>query len=427
MDEVEVLKRMGIALAVAVLIGLERGWSGRDLLEGRRVAGVRTFGLIGLVGALASLLADQFGGVVLGLGFVAVTIMMLFGRYLTFIERKDIGLTTVTAGLLTFALGAIIMRGHVGLGVSVGVVTALLLGIKTELHGVIRRIDHEELLAVLKLLIMTAVLLPVLPHRGFGPWNALDPFEIWLMVVLICTLSFAGYIAIKILGDQRGVMLAALAGSVVSSTAVTISLSRLPDKSGPQSRLIGGAIILAWSVMYARTLIVVAVFSFSLFETLLFPLGLATVTGFAISAIFIRSAKLADQQHGFVLSNPFDFWVAMKFGLILAATIVVAQALNAWVGDIGVVVAAGLSGIADVDAATLTVARMTPDQLPVMIGVGAILLASVTNLACKATIAVVNSKGALRMPVFVGVGGQLIAMCVGLLLTEALVGFGWQY
>ena len=422
MEEVETLTRMGVALGISVLIGLERGWSERDLHEGSRVAGVRTFGLIGMVGAVTSLLSDHFGGVVLGFGFVAVTVMMLFGRYLRFADSKDLGVTTVTAGLLTFALGAIIMKGYLSLGVSVGVVAALLLGIKTELHDIVRRIDHQELLAVLKLLIMTAVLLPVLPNQGFGPWNALNPFEIWLMVVLICSLSFVGYIGIRILGDRKGVILAALAGGVVSSTAVTISLSRLPDGNCTHVRMMGGAIVMAWSMMYVRTLIVVSVFGASLFDGLLFALGLASVTGFVISAIFVLSAKPEEQQHGLIFSNPFDFWMAIRFGLILAATIVLAQALNVWAGDSGVMVAAGISGIADVDAATLTITRMTPAEIPVMIGVGAILLASVANLVCKTTIAMFNSKGRLRTPILVGMGGQLIAMCVGFLLSGALCG-----
>ena len=174
MDEIETLKRMSIALAIAVLIGLERGWSERGLPEGRRVAGVRTFGLIGLVGAVAALLADYFGGVVLGFGFVAIVVMMLFGRFLRFVERKDVGVTTITAGLLTFALGALTMKGHLSLAVSAGVVAALLLGVKAELHSAIRRVEHQELLAALKLLIMTVVLLPVLPNRGFGPWEVLN-------------------------------------------------------------------------------------------------------------------------------------------------------------------------------------------------------------------------------------------------------------
>jgi uncharacterized membrane protein (DUF4010 family) len=413
MEELDILGRMAAALGIGVLIGLERGWSTRELAEGHRVAGVRTFGLVSLAGAMAALLAETMGGVVLGLGFVAVIIIMLFGRYLNVAETKDIGVTTIVAALLTFALGAVAMVGHLGLAVSAGVLAALLLSVKAELHSAIRRIDRQELLAALKLLIMSVVLLPVLPNRGFGPWQALNPFEIWTMVVLICLLSFAGYVGIKLLGDRKGITLAALAGALVSSTAVTITLSRLPDKNRTQVGLVGGAIVLASAIMCARTLVVVAVFGLSLLPGLAIPLGLACVSGLIVGAAFIRSAGAGPAQHGFSLRNPFDFWMAAKFGLVLAVVIVLAQALKEWAGDPGVYLVAGVSGFVDVDAATLSLARMAPDQIPIEVGVGAVLLASVANTLFKAAIAVVNSRAGLLKPIVIGIGSQLLVLALG--------------
>jgi uncharacterized membrane protein (DUF4010 family) len=420
MEELETLGRMGVALGIGVLIGLERGWSTRDLPEGRRVAGVRTFGLMGLAGAIVALLSEALGGVVLGLGFLAVVIIMLFGRYLNVAESKDIGVTTIVAGLLTFALGAISMLGDLGLAVSSGVLAALLLSVKAELHSAIRHIDRQELLAALKLLIMSVVLLPVLPNRGFGPWQALNPFEVWTMVVLICSLSFVGYVGVKLLGDRKGITLAALAGALVSSTAVTVTLSRLPDKARTQIWLVGGAIVLASAIMYARTLIVVSVFGLSLLNGLAIPLGLASVTGLAVAAIFIRSAGSDQSEHGLSLRNPFDFWMAVKFGLLLAVVIVLAQALKEWAGDPGVFMVAGVSGFVDVDAATLSLARMAPNQIPIEVGVGAILLASVANTIFKAAIAVFNSRAALLAPIAIGMGSQLLAIAAGAFIFSGI-------
>lgn len=329
MEDIDNLGRMGVALAIGMLIGLERGWSTRDLPEGGRVAGVRTFGLVALVGAVAALLSEVLGGVVLGFGFVALVVILLSGRYLKRAKAKDIGATTIVAALLTFALGAVAMTGSLGLAASAGVLAALLLSIKAELHSAIRKIDRQELLAVLELLIMSVVLLPVLPNRGFGPWQSLNPFEIWTMVVLICSLSFVGYVGVRLLGERRGITLAALAGALVSSTAVAITLSRLPNPDRNQARLVGGAI-----------------------------------------------------------------------GFLVAAA----------------------SGFVDVDAATLTLARMTPSQIPVEVGVGAVLLACVTNTVFKAAIAVFNSKGALLKPIAVGIGGQLLGLVAGAALAWALLG-----
>ena len=416
MEELEILGRMGVALGIGVLIGLERGWSTRDLPEGRRVAGVRTFGLLALVGAVMALLSEALGGEVLGLGFLAVVVILMFGRYLKVAETRDIGVTTIVAGLLTFTLGAAAMLGHLELAVPAGVLTALLLSVKAELHSAIRHIDRQELLAALKLLIMSVVLLPVLPNRGFGPWQALNPFEIWTMVVLICSLSFVGYVGVKLLGERKGITLAALAGALVSSTAVTITLSRLPDKDRGRVRLVGGAIVLASAIMYARTLVVVAIFGLPLLAGLAAPLGLAAVIGLLVAVTFIRSAGTDQPDHGLSLRNPFEFWMAVKFGLVLAVVIVLAQALKEWAGDTGVFLVAGASGFVDVDAATLSLARMAPDQIPVEVGVGAVLLASVTNTLFKASIAVYNSKAALLAPIMIGIGAQLAAIAVGALM-----------
>ena len=194
----ELSQRMAVALAIGVLIGLERGWHGRDEAEGQRVAGMRTFALIGLLGAGSSLLALQLGEIFLGFAFASVAAVMTLFRLRAAAETKDYGATTIIAGLLTFALGALAMRGELGLAASVGVVAALLLGVKPGLHRLLLKIDYEELLAVLKLLAMSVVLLPVLPNRGYGPWQMLNTYEVWLMVVLICSISFVGYLGIRI-------------------------------------------------------------------------------------------------------------------------------------------------------------------------------------------------------------------------------------
>ena len=422
MGDIDTLGRMGVALAIGMLIGLERGWSTRDLPEGSRVAGVRTFGLVALVGAVAALLSEVLGGVVLGFGFVALVIILLSGRYLKRAEAKDVGATTIVAALLTFALGAVAITGSLGLAASAGILAALLLSIKAELHSAIRRIDRQELLAVLELLIMSVVLLPVLPNRGFGPWQSLNPFQIWTMVVLICSLSFVGYVGVRLLGERRGITLAAVAGALVSSTAVAITLSRLPDEGRNQSRLVGGAIVLACTIMYVRVLIVVSIFGLSLLNGLAIPLGLAFACGSLAAVVFIRSSDSEHPSHGLVLRNPFDFWMAVRFGLVLAAVIVLAQALEQWAGHAGVFLVAAVSGFVDVDAATLTLARMTPSQVPVEVGVGGVLLACVTNTAFKAAIAVFNSKGALLKPMVVGVGVQLIGLVAGAVLAWALFG-----
>jgi uncharacterized membrane protein (DUF4010 family) len=174
--------------------------------------------------------------------------------------------------------------------------------------------------------------------------------------------------------------------------------------------------------MYVRVLIVVSIFGLSLLNGLAIPLGLAFVCGLAVAAVFIRSADSDQMAHGFAPRNPFDFWMAVKFGLVLAVVIVLAQALKEWVGDAGVFLVAAASGFVDVDAATLSLARMTPGEIPVSVGVGAVLLACVTNTLFKGAIAVFNSKGALLKPIAIGLGGQLLATAIGAAVFALLLG-----
>lgn len=418
MSEWDALLRMAVALAIGVLIGVERGWHERDLPEGHRVAGVRTFALLGLLGAGLSLAGNAIGGIVPGLGLLAVAGVLLVARLRGVAETGDIGVTTIAAGLLTYALGALAMLGELSLAVSAAVVATFLLGAKPELHGVIRRMEREELMAAVKLLAMSFVLLPVLPDRGLGPWNALNPFQIWLMVVLICSLSFLGYLGIKVLGETKGVTLTALAGGLVSSTAVTISLSRISRPEAARVRFVGGAIALASAVMYLRTLVVVFVFGRPLLTGIALPLLLAAGLGALVAILLMRSAARASPPETPSLHNPFDIWMAIKFGALLTLVMVAARAMKEWIGDAGVLVVSAAAGLADVDAATLSVTRMTPVDLATDVGVAAVCLAVVANTLFKAGIAVVNSRRALLRPVALGFGVQLLALMAGLLATR---------
>ena len=404
MDDVEILKRLAIACAIGVLIGLERGWRSRDEPEGRAVAGIRTFALLSLLGAAAGLIYGDIGALPLAAGFVAVAVVLVVLRVRALPTTGDLGATTVIAGLLAYALGAAAMFGELAFAVAAGVVATLLLGIKTELHAAIRRLDRDELLAVLKLLVMSFALLPVLPDRGFGPWQALNPRDIWLMVVLICAVSFVGYVGVRHFGARRGTLFAALAGALVSSTAVTIGLSRRPENV----RLAGAGIVLASSVMLLRSLAVVSVINRELSLALLPAIAAAVLAGLAVALVLLRRADRGTKA-AIELKNPFEFWVAVQFGALLAAVTVAAAAARAWIGDAGVLALAGLSGLLDVDAVTLTIGRTSLDLTTAR---DAVLLAIVANTVLKAAIALYNSRGSLAAPVLIGLGGQLVALAV---------------
>ncbi|MGD8803934.1 MAG: MgtC/SapB family protein, partial [Gammaproteobacteria bacterium] len=236
-EELQVFYHLCVALAIGLLIGVERGWKEREAQEGERVAGVRTFGLIGLLGGGTALLAEQLGSLVLGLAFVGMAGALTTVYVVNFRSSEDdAGITSLITGLLTFVFGALTVMGQAAVAAAFAVVTTLLLSYKPVLHQWVSALEVDELRAGIKLLLISVVLLPILPDQGFGPWQALNPYEMWWMVVLVASISFTGYFAIKIAGTRRGTVLTGLFGGLASSTALTLHFSRMSrgnDKLAP--------------------------------------------------------------------------------------------------------------------------------------------------------------------------------------------------
>lgn len=410
MEDFDTLQRLALALAIGVLIGLERGWRERAVPEGGRVAGVRTFALGGLLGGVSAVLSDSTSDAVMAVAFLAYATILIALRLRSRPDSNDVGATTTIAGLVTFALGTLAVEGSMQAAAAGGVVTALLLGIKPQLHRLIERIEHDELMAVLKLLVMSVVLLPVLPNQGFGPWHALNPYKLWWMVVLVASISFVGYVAVKVAGAKRGIVLAAIAGGIVSSTAVTASLSRQAKGSAALAPLYAGGVALACATMFPRLILLVSVVHPALFEVLWPPFAAAAAANFVIAAWLIRRgrAETADSVQG-EHHNPFEFMLALRFGLFLATIAVLSRALSAWLGDTGLYLLAATSGLADVDAIALTLANMGENAPPEHLVANAICLAAGVNTVVKASLAFYLGGTGFGARVAGALGASLVA------------------
>ena len=219
--------RLGLALAIGFMIGLERGWQEREQEEGHRTAGLRTFSLIGLLGGVFGALSLGGDFTLLAAGFVTLGATLAFFMWREGQEHHDLSATSLVAALLTFILGAFAVLGDTAAAAGSGAAAVLLLANKQSLHGWLHRITWIELRSGLLLAAMTFIALPLPPNRAVDPWGALNPHELWLMTILIAGVSFAGYAAVKIVGPQRGTVLAAALGGLFASTAVTLSLARL--------------------------------------------------------------------------------------------------------------------------------------------------------------------------------------------------------
>lgn len=404
-----------LALGIGLLVGTERGWQVRSAAEGSRIAGIRTFGLIGLLGGLWSLLGEELGDLLLGIAFATLAAVLLIAYQRENKLRQDVGITSIIAALITFALGALCLRGYEVIAAAGAVITTLLLGLKPVLHAWLQRLEATELFAGLKLLLISVVILPVLPNTGYGPWQALNPYEIWWMVVLIAGLGFSGYVAMKIVGVQRGILYTGLFGGLVSSTAVTLNLSRLA-RTLHNEHVLAAGILIACATMYPRILIEVAVINHNLLGELLTPMLLMTVIVYAGAAWAWHRRHSATQIDELPLRNPLDLDMAIRFGLLLVAVLLLANFLHTRFGSGGVYALALLSGLVDVDAITLSLARLSRDGLAVPDAALAIVLAAVANTGIKTVLVLGIAGGKL---------GRRVSIYMGLAILAALLGGLW--
>nr|MBO2509063.1 hypothetical protein [Gammaproteobacteria bacterium] len=408
----DLLLDFATALAAGLLIGAERGWRERDSAE-RLVAGIRSFGLTALLGALATLLASLHGIVVWAAIFAGLALLVVVS-YLSELRREgDPGITSELALLTTFLLGSLAIGEHTSLAAAGAVVVALLLSLKEFLHRSLARLSGAEISGALKLLFISVVLLPALPNQGYGPWQVFNPYVTWWMVVLIAGLGFAAYMAIRLVGTHHGLLITALLGGIVSSTAMTLTLARLREQHGLQPLLAAGLLATS-ALMFPRVLLEVGVVNPALLGALAWPLGTATLV-YAAGALFhwrrARAAPAPDAEAP--LKNPFELGPALRFALLLTLILFLVEAARRHLGDAGVYLVALLSGLSDVDAITLSLARGAQGELAAPVATLGIFLAVLSNSLVKALlIALVGGRGLLLRTLPFISGGLLAGLTV---------------
>jgi uncharacterized membrane protein (DUF4010 family) len=415
MTDLENFKLLGIALVLGLLIGLERGWRERELSEGMRVAGLRTYGLISLLGGLSGLLAKQTGPLPVGFVFIALALILLVAYHKSQEKSDDVGITSMIAALLAFILGALVVFGHAMLAASSAVVITLLLGFKPLLHGWVSKLDQQELEATLKLLLISVVMLPVLPDKGYGPWQILNPYHVWWMVVLIAGVSYLGYFAIRIAGNRHGPVVTGAFGGLVSSTAVTLNLARVAKKDQALNNALAAGILTACATMFARTLLLTSIMNFALFQQILF--SMAAMSGFTyLSALlfWLKTQTKQEDSGDMPLENPFQLGMALKFGAFLSVIMLLSKILQIQFGNAGAYVLAGISGMADVDAIILSMAQMSKQGLDITVAAHAVFIAVAVNSGFKSLMSwVIGGRG---MGLRVG-GTMVITILIGLVLS----------
>ncbi len=382
--EMKILLDLVTALGIGLLIGLERGWKGRAKEEGDRVAGIRTFALTGLLGGVMGLLSESMGEWLLPAAFLSFTIMVAVSYFVGVRSSDDVGFTTSVALLITFSLGVWASFGNHVSVFAVAVMVVTLLGYKPEIHRLVHNIEEREIYAGIKLLVISVILLPLLPDQGYGPFEALNPYWLWWMVVLITGLSFIGYLTISYLGDKIGVLLTALTGGLASSTAVTLSLANMAKRTRVSGMFMAGVLI-ASSIMFFRVGLEVSVVNTRLLQMLWPSLLAMLVVNLAGMLWFwlLNAQKSKKETPSINIESPFQMKTALKFALLLGIILVLSEAMKDWLGDEGIYILSVISGLMDVDAITLSLSKMAKDELSEDVAVRGIIIATATNNIIK--------------------------------------------
>lgn len=396
MTPLELAGHFGTALGLGLLLGFERQ---RKHPNEEQFAGARTFALISLLGATAAHMQQllQVPWMV-PMAFLAVTGLALVSYFVT-AHQGDMGATTEVSALLTFFIGALCASGEARLATAIAVGALLMLSIKSWSDETARRIEAADVEAVLKFAIITVIVLPLLPNQTYGPepLNVLNPFKVWLMVVLISALNFASYVLVKILGAEHGIGVTGLLGGLVSSTAVTLGLSQRSRHEPHLASSFALGILVAWTIMFFRVLVAVAVIDLDLARRL--GLGVSILGGVSLLGCAFLFFRHERSERGNVKSgsNPFELGEAVKFGLLFGVVTLIAKVAEVNLGSTGLYIAGAVAGLTDVDAISLSMANLA-EQSPDLIGVAArtVLIAIIANTLTKTAMAVSVGAPELR-------------------------------
>jgi len=385
------------AVAIGLLIGIERE------RNPTAKAGLRTFALVALAGAVSAALAEVFGAPsIVGVGLGAVTLAMIAAYYHHHEEfhEQDPGTTTIVAVVVCYLLSAMVVAGQARIAVMLAILTTVLLYFKTELHGIARGLERRDLVSILQFAVVAFVVLPLLPDRGYGPYAALNPRHIWHMVVLISGVSLAGYVALRIIGPDRSALLLGLLGGLVSSTATTLSFSRRARSKELDSAIAARVIVAANLVLPLRLAVIAAVIAPGVLTRLGPALGTGLIAGGLV--VLLGRSGMQDSPHSAPpVGNPLELQTAVGFTILYATVLLLSAWLVDLAGSAAIYLVAAISGLTDVDAITLSALRLQ--------GIGTLS----AQQAAAAVVLAVSANSVFKLAISLVVGGRdLLRQCL---------------
>jgi len=395
MSTEELLHRLAAALAIGLLVGTARHWRERQEAPGRRAAGVRTFALTGLLGGvmavLASSLGQNGGALLLGFGLAALLAAQLPFALREADAENRVSATSLVAALGTYSLGALAVLGDMAVAGAAAVAMTAILAARESLHGLMARITWPELRSALVLLSMTLLVMPMVPDEPIALLGGLNPALIWRFAILLAAISYLGYLAVRLMGPERGLLFSGAAGGLISSTAVTLSNARAAAAGGAALVLAAGA-LMAGAVSCLRTIGIVAFIAPAVVGYLLAPLGIAGL-GMALGGFVLVRRTGADGAPARAPDNPFELSAVLKIALLLAAVVLISKLAAERLGPEAVLAVAAITGLADVDAVALSVPLLAPATISPEFAAQAVLVAVGVNISAKAGYALALGGG----------------------------------
>lgn len=413
--DVTVVRDFLIALLIGALVGIEREKSKAakgDITFG----GLRTFILFAQAGAVGAWLSLHFNTPWIFVATIAAVSTMVISGY--WIESRHdpeaLGLTTEIAALTVCLLGAVVVFGYPELAVVLAILTSSVLAFKQPLHSAVARLRTDDIYAGLKLLIATFIVLPILPHTPVDPWQVLVPYKLWLLVILISTLSLVGYVAVRCLGSSHGTAATGIAGGLVSSTAVTLSFARQSqvDTSASAGDALAAGILLSWTVMFVRVVLTVAIVNRALVAHVLVPFIAMALSAAVTAGIFYWRGLAAharlEQKAELPVQNPFSLAASVQFGALFAAVLLVINFAQQYAPGGGVYAVAALAGLTDVDAITLSMSEFSRQDGDFATAAGAIAIAAISNTLVKCGLVAFLGSAAMRRRIVPATASVLI-------------------
>lgn len=401
--DITVVRNFLVALLIGALVGIERE-KDKALKGDFTFGGLRTFILFSQAGAVSAWLSAHFQSPWVFVAVTAAVSAMVIAAYSmeTRHDPESIGLTTEIAALTVFLLGAVVMFGYPELAVVLAILTSSVLAFKQPLHSAVARLSREDIYAGLKLLIASFIVLPVLPNTPVDPWQVIVPYKLWLLVILISALSLVGYVAVRWLGNTHGTAATGLAGGLVSSTAVTLSFARQSrvDSSANAGDALAAGVLLAWTVMFLRVVLTVAIVNRRLLAQVLVPFTVMALVAAGAAGFFYRRGLQAharlEQKTDLPVTNPFSLTASIQFGLLFAVVLLVVSFAQRYFPGSGVYAVAALAGLTDVDAITLSMSEFARQQGNVTLAAGAIAIAAISNTVVKCGLVMFLGSAAMR-------------------------------